>query len=73
MDSKCSAAGVDVAVAKQLLVSLDYARVCREARASLAVIIGDKKLTLEAGEDYFLDAREVVRRHGPEDLAWAVQ
>lgn len=72
MDAKCSAAGVDAAVAKQLLASLDYDRVRREGKASTVLTVSEVSVTVELGNDYFFDAREAVRTCGLEELKWAL-
>lgn len=72
MDAKCAAASVDPAVAKQLLASLDFDRVRREAKASTVLTVGEASVTLDLGADYFLDAREALRRRSPEEMKWAL-
>lgn len=72
MDTKCAAAGVDPAVARQLLASLDFDRVRREGKASTALTVGGACVTLELGADYFLDAREALRKRTPEEMKWAL-
>lgn len=72
MDAKCAAASVDPAVAKQLLASLDFDRVRREAKATTALTVGEACVTLELGADYFFDAREALRKRSPEEMKWAL-
>lgn len=72
MDAKCAAAKVDGAVAKQLLASLDYDIIRREGKASTTLTVGDASVTVELGADYFLDARESLRKRSPEALKWAL-
>lgn len=61
MDAKCCAANVDSAVAKQLLVSLDYDRLRREGKASTVLTVGEASVTVNLGTDYFFDAREALK------------
>lgn len=72
LDAKCAAAKVDAAVARQLLASLDYARVRREAKPSTVLTVGEACVTVELGTDYFLDAREALRKGGLEEMKWAL-
>ena len=72
MDAKCAEAKVDPAVAKQLLASLDYDRVRREAKASTTLEVGDASVTLDLGTDYFVDAREALRKRTPGEMEWAL-
>lgn len=72
MDTKCAAAKVDAAVASQLLASLDYARVRREEKPSTVLTVGEACVALELGTDYFFDAREALRKRGPEEMKWAL-
>ena len=71
MDAKCSAANVDPAVARQLLASLDYDRLRREAKESTVMTLGKASVTVRYGTDYFFDSREALRKRRPGDLAWA--
>lgn len=71
MDAKCSAAGVDSPVVTQLLASLDYDRVRKEAKASLDLVVGEASVTVELGKEFFLDARAAVRQCGSKEIAWA--
>lgn len=71
MDAKCATAKVDAAVAKQLLASLDYDIVRREGKASTTLTVGDASVTVDLGAEYFLDAREALRKQSPEALKWA--
>ncbi|CBJ31410.1 Isoleucyl-tRNA Synthetase [Ectocarpus siliculosus] len=72
MDAKCVAAKVDPAVARQLLASLDYDRVRREGNATTVLTVGEACVTVDLGADYFLDAREALRKRCPEDMKWAL-
>lgn len=69
---KCSAAAVDSAVVSQLLASLDYDRVRKEAKPSLDMTVGEATVTVELGKEYFLDARAAVRQRGSKELEWAL-
>eukprot|EP00903_Cladosiphon_okamuranus_P006585 g6433.t1 len=72
LDAKCAAASVDPAVTKQLLASLDFDRLRREATASTVLTVGEGCVTLDRGADYFFDAREALRKHSPEEMKWAL-
>ena len=72
IDAKCASANVDAGVARQLLASLDYARVRREGKPSTALTVGEACVTVELGTDYFLDAREALRKQGLEEMKWAL-
>lgn len=72
MEAKCTAAKVDAAVARQLLASLDYDLVRREGKASTVLTVGEACVTVELGADYFLDAREALRKRSPEEMKWAL-
>lgn len=71
MDAKCTAAKVDPGVARQLLASLDYDVLRKEGKSSTLLMVGDASVTLELGMDYFLDAREALRKCGVEEMRWA--
>lgn len=62
---------MDSAVVRQLLASLDYDRLRREAKASTVLTIGETSVTLELETDYFFDAREALRKSGLEEMKWA--
>lgn len=72
MDAKCVAAKVDPAVARQLLASLDFDRVRREGSATTVLTVGEACVTADLGADYFLDAREALRKRCPGDMKWAL-
>ncbi|CAM9890026.1 unnamed protein product [Pylaiella littoralis] len=72
MDAKCATAKVDPVVARQLLASLDYDIVRREGKASTTLTVGDASVTVELGADFFLDARDALRKSSPEELKWAL-
>lgn len=72
MDAKCATAKVDPAVARQLLASLDFDRVRREGKTSTVLTVGEASVTLDLGVDYFLDAREALRKRSPEEMKWAL-
>lgn len=72
MDAKCASAKVDPTVARQLLASLDYDRVRREGKTSTALTIGEASVTLDLGVDYFVDAREALRKRAPGEMKWAL-
>lgn len=72
MDAKCAATKVDPAVARQLLATLDFDRVRREAKASTVLTVGEACVKLDLGVDYFFDAREALRKRSPEEMKWAL-
>lgn len=72
MDAKCATAKVNPVVARQLLASLDYDIVRREGKASTTLTVGDASVTVELGADFFLDARDALRKSSPEELKWAL-
>lgn len=72
MDAKCSAAGVDAAVARQLLASLDYDRLRREGKTSTVLTVAESSVTVKLGKEYFFGAREAVRVCGLKELEWAL-
>lgn len=72
MDAKCLTSKVEPAVARQLLASLDYDRVRREAKASTVLTVGEACVTVDFGIDYFFDAREALRKRGSVEMKWAL-
>lgn len=72
MESKCFAAGVNAAVATQLLASLDFERVRNEGKTLTVLTVGETSVSVELGKEYFFDAQAAVRESGAKDLAWAL-
>lgn len=63
--AKSVKAGVNVEVLAQLLTSLDYDRLRRDAKSSLVVTVGEASVTVDHGKDYFWDARSSIRERKP--------